>query len=238
MRIWIVLALLVACGDEGPGTPGDAPPAEDAPPSDALTMAASRTLFVAFDGGMVMPGNDDATAGTSTLVTVAATLPPYLQNDPQRATKLDAIVSQLTTILGPYDIDIVTTRPAAAPYHMILFTSAAPSAIGSTSGGSALVTPTCNQSASVIGFVFGGGMELPRDVAVRNTIAMFGLFGGVPLTVTAGDCMCLIGTACANVAAPCKIGGAGTMVTTGAGSCGFSGTVDEAAIFLARFGAR
>jgi hypothetical protein len=238
-RICIVLALLVACGDDGGGTQDDAPPADDAPlPPDGPAPAISRTLYLAFDGGMVMPGNDDATANTSTLATMSATLPPYLQNDPQRATKLADIAAQISMILAPYNIEIVMARPTTGTYHMILFTSAAPSAIGSSSGGSALVAATCNQTAAVIGFVFGRGVELPRDVAVRNAIAMFGLFGGVPLSVTGGDCMCLIGTSCANVPQPCTIGGPGTMVTTGPGSCGFTGTVDEVALFTARFGQR
>jgi hypothetical protein len=233
--IWLVLALLAACSDDGSGRV-DAPTA-DAPP-DGLPMALARTLYVAYDGGLVMPGNDDATVGTSSLATMTKNLVPYLQNDPQRATKLAAITSQLTMILGPYNIDVVTARPITGAYHMIVFTSDLPSAIGASTGGSALFPSTCNRTESVIGFVFGRNMELPRDISVRNTIAMFGNLNGIPLSANPGDCMCLGATACANLPMPCTIGGPGTTVTTGPGSCGFTGTMDEAALFVARFGQR
>jgi hypothetical protein len=237
---WIalaLLALLAACGDDGSDTPPiDAAPA-DAPP-DALPKALSQTLYLAFEGGAIMPGNDDATGNTSTLATMSATLAPYLQNDPQRATKLAAIGSQLMTILGRYNINIVTARPAMGPYDMIVFTSDAPAKIGATGTGSALIPATCNMKESVIGFSFGRGAEIPRDSLVRNTIAMFGLTGGIPLSSNPNDCMCLGVLACANLPAPCTIGGPGTTVTTGPGSCGFTGTFDEAALFLARYGLR
>jgi hypothetical protein len=201
-------------------------------------MALAHTLYLAYDGGMITPGTEDATLGRSSIATISATLPPYLQNDPQRATKLAAITSQLMMILAPYAIDVVTTRPAAAPYGMIVFTSAAPTAIGGTGSAGALVPASCNMISSVIGFEFGGGAEIPRDVAVRNAIAMFGVMAGIPFTTKGGDCMCLVGLTCANVPAPCTIGFAGTPVTTGPGSCGFTGTVDEQALFKGRFGTR
>src|SRR5436190_6164496 len=233
--LWIGLALLAACGDDGGATRIDAP---GEPMPDALPAALSHTLYLAFDGGMITPGTEDASTNTSSIAIMAATLPPYLQGDAQRATKLAAIVSQLQLILSAYNIDIVTARPAAAPYDMIVFTSAMASAIGSTSAGSALTPTACNEFSSVIGFAFGRGGEIPRDIAVRNAIAMFGLAGGIPLTTTANDCMCLIGTSCANLPAPCNIGATGTMVTTGAGSCGFTGAIGEASLFEARYGHR
>src|SRR4051794_16328549 len=112
----VVVAVLGACGDDGGAKP-DAPGAIDAP-SHHTGTAMAHTLFLATEGLTLSPG-DDATMDQSTFVTVPKPLVGFLVSDPDRATRIAELVTELETILAPYDISIVNTRPASGPYHVV-----------------------------------------------------------------------------------------------------------------------
>jgi len=252
-----MLLVLAACGggsDNPPdaattvidaATPLDAPrdAAPDAPPVN-IAKAKAHTLFLNVDGATVKPGADDATTDASSIVSASTTFAPWFANDADRTTKIQGVVATISATLSPYDITVVTTRPAAGPYHEILVTDDVATKIHTGFDFVfALTSTNCNQAPSVMAFVFPTNEnpnEASRITYVEDfAIGYFGFLNGLPATKKTSDCMCLLDINCGQSA--CTIGGAGTAIDTsqgGAATCGFSGTtIDEAGAFLAAFGA-
>jgi hypothetical protein len=160
--------------------------------------------------------------------------------DPDRDAKIGAIVSDLSSLLAPYDVTIVATRPTSAGYSMIVMTDDNASVVGQPAELPAATRSTCNMRTSPVSFEFGYGgspEELRRDFAVRNALARFADQAAIPLSKKHGDCMCFVNDACW-IGSLCTIGGAGTPIDP-TGGCPTSATeVDEADAFLQVFGAR
>ncbi|HET9987914.1 MAG TPA: hypothetical protein VFQ65_05325, partial [Kofleriaceae bacterium] len=183
----------------------------------------------------VIVGPDDATANASSIATRAATLTSYLAADPQRGSKISGLVSEIAAKVAPFGVEIVTARPAAGPYHIVVITDDSNTAIDA-SGDPAVLSTTllenpCNQVPSAISYVFGASNH---NEVVEATIDMFANLNGVPESIGPHDCMCRVGLSCVSDVA-CTIGGPNTPVAT-LGNCGVTGTMDENAMFLKVFG--
>ena len=210
----------------------------DASPSKG--PALSRTLYVNTEGVMLVSGNDDATLNKIGAITshLAA---PWLANDAQRATKIAAVVSQIQTTLAAYNVSVVATRPAAAPYDMVVMTDTPAAMFGLPAGLGGLLSPTCNATPSVISLLFGSSYASLTDVQLKNLFANyaivgFGVAAGIPMSTKDRDCMCYSDDTCHPTVGPCTIGGAATSMVT-PDQCGSDATVmDEAALFLAAWG--
>jgi hypothetical protein len=192
-----------------------------------------------FDGVVLAPGSsDDATADRSAVLNVPADLPPYLDGDPQRATKIAAIADEVRAILAPFDIRIATERPASGSYHMVVFTSAAGEEVGVPSA-RAILPITCNTVPSGIAFQLADGMEPNRHVLAQHTIGMFGIFNGIPSSTKPDDCMCYLDSTCVegNSTGPCTLGGPNTPVSDSNSCAGGGGTMDVRERFFEQFGA-
>ncbi len=228
----------------------DAPMA-DAPggPADAgrtIPLAKSHTMFLQTEGVTVTPGSDDATTNKSSIPSAAATLQPWLVGDVDRATKIAQQAALIAGILAPYNISVVTTRPAAGPYDMIVITDDTAVKLGLNAGIGAITDTGCDMNASDVGFVFPkllGGAPFTNvlDYDALEAISMFGLQNGIPITTGPSDCMCLADQHCGmDLTQACTIGGAHTPIDKangGAGTCGVAdATMDEASVFLAAFG--
>jgi hypothetical protein len=196
----------------------------------------THLVYLNSEGVTIGAGSDDATQNLTPITSGAVTLVPYLQADAQRTVKIADIVAQLDAILGPYGVYLTTTRPASGPYDMIVLTDDGSAKVSAGNNGiSSMTSLTCNATPSVIGFQFGG---FQRDYVVRDVIAMLGIIGGIPHSNKANDCMCFVDAVCNTVTAPCTIGGASTPIGSTPGCGTDTGTMDEAARFLATFGPR
>ena len=244
-----MLVLCAACGGgtsdhsspDAPAGGGDAPrpdgPATDAPPGTAL----SRTLYINTEGLTLAPGSDDATMDKTSLISTATTATKWLANDAQRSTKIAALVTQIQTTLAAYNVSIVSTRPAAGPYDMVVITDSTSQSFGFGAGQGGASPVTCSTIPSAISLLFGSSYAGFTDVKLRNTfasyaIAQFGIDAHVPMSAKNQDCMCYAGQSCGPLTGPCTIGGPGTPIMQ-PDLCGFgSATMDEGAQFLAAWG--
>ncbi len=231
---WLVLAV-IGCSS-GAESPIDAPSLDARLREPAMT----HTLYLNAEGVTLVPGEDDATTNRSAIPPQAVSLGAFLRDDSERQTKIDAIVMQLHAILAPYNIDIVTTRPATGSYQMIVMTDDPASALGLSATINATTRSSCNRRPSPISFTFGyagATDQRKRDFAVRNVIAMFADQAAIPISRKPGDCMCFVDVACAALS-PCTIGGPGTPIDSRSGCPTTETTMDEASLFRDVFGAR
>ena len=123
---WVVTAAaaaVAACGDNG-ATAADA--AIDAPtmcaPKTAPLAPGMHTIYLNFDGVTLMRGTDNASMNMSDLIPDTITVPAYVATGDAsvRQGRIDLIVDYVQRALAPYSVDVVTTRPAAAPYMMMV----------------------------------------------------------------------------------------------------------------------
>jgi hypothetical protein len=230
----LALLALGCSGGSGTGVPDasgiDQMPADARVPQPAKT----HTLYLHTEGIVLTPGEDDAINNKSAIVTQSVALAAFLQGDPDRQMKIDEIVLQLRDIVAPYDITIVSTRPTAGDYSMVVLTDDMASKVGLDAQLTAVTRSSCNQRSAPVAFEFG---YFGRDYAARNAIAMFADQAAIPFSKLRGDCMCFSHLVC-SVTMPCTIGGPDTPIDPDAGCATGETTMDEAALFLAVFGPR
>ena len=130
------------------------------------------TLWLDFEGaGVVHAATDDSSAMpvASSLAPTNAVVPPFdstaIAPKVTRDQAMAAIVDRVRTLLLPYAVDVVTARPAAAPYTRILVGGDA-SALGVSATEAGLATVDC-----------GNGND--RDVAFDFAAAQTPDYGGV-----------------------------------------------------------
>jgi hypothetical protein len=149
MRAWgfasIAVGLLVACGgDDGGGTPIDAPTnpvdaAVDAMDSDAFN-GATRILFLNRNGGTYTIGANDSVANTQSFSTNPVTAPAYPFGDPEWIATRDCVAA----LFAPFNVNVVDVDPGAVDHVEILITTT-PQTFGLSSGvgGVAPADATC-----------------------------------------------------------------------------------------------
>ena len=190
----MVAAALVfgACGDDG----GNQPALDAAPiPVDAevLTPCTStggaggtHKLFLNFESQELTPGENDATLNRSSIVTETVTSPPFFDGVATRDDIITLVVDNVTTILAPFDIEVVTTRPAAGPYTMIVL-GGTPDDLGLAPGSFVVASNTCLPNVE-------NHIHLLTDVsygaAISFIIGAYGLGSGFGASKTNGACLC------------------------------------------------
>jgi hypothetical protein len=223
--LWIV----AACGG-GSGAHPDA------------TKLAGHVLFVQFEGQAVTNGiADDAASNTSQLATAPVTLAPFASGAADRATQIAAVTGDLTRLLAPYSVDVVTTRPAMGSYDMTIVTDDLGTKVSSSFANVASITgaQTCSPATgSTINFVFATVVPSSDHHFVASlTLAMFAGDHGVPFSKVKGDCMCLADATCSDTHAACILGAAAAIDSAHV-PCRTEATMDEGAELLQVFGAR
>jgi hypothetical protein len=192
----------------------------------------AHTLFLQFEGQALSPGVDDPAANRSSLLSGSVAIPAYLAGDPQRAAKLQALVAETASILAPYDILLVTSRPASGSYDMVVAGGLSAQA-GLPSGLLGAAPVDCSAGAVHLSLLFD--LAVGHDAA-RQIVDALGSGHAVPASTAVADCMCA-GAGCpVGLTAPCTIGGAGTPVAPGSACAGAATSMDEAALFRAAFG--
>jgi hypothetical protein len=231
---WIcALAVLAAgCGDDdggiGPLDGGD-DPADAAPPG-------THVVYMNFDGVFLMSGvRDIPIMDISGSLSNAYDMPPFLDGDSGRAATITAILDTARATLAPYDVELVTERPATGLYDMIAFGGSAADA-GLEAGLHATYPLRCDDAGVNIVLVFDDVLTDTDDYAY-TVVSAIGGTNRIPLSSLAGDCMCWTGKTCVFDGEMCTIGGAGTPVNTTDWICEGLTEMDEHALFLAELGA-
>jgi len=181
----LALALAVsACSDPSPEPPVDAvPPAdsgqEQAPghevyyldespllpppggvrPGPPPAAVSPVVLFLNFDGATITKAAaSDAVKNTSPLC--GGTIPKF-DHTPygaDRAKVIAQVKSRIAALLADFDITLVTTRPAAAPYEMVVL-GGLPTLCGYSAGIGGLAPLDChNANTGDVSFVFSAGI--------------------------------------------------------------------------------
>ncbi len=250
-RLVLPILGVLACGSDDPATTVDAVTADaattdaagtDAPIVDPCTQLApggTHKVFMVFDGLTLHPGTTDATTDTWSVVDQDRTLPAWLPGDASREVRIAAVVCAVRQVLDPFDVEVVTTRPATGPYTMIIV-GGAPSDLGlSSTVGSLGASPDCQRALdNEIGWA-AGSYNFPNHLVANYAIGVVGLGVGLDGTVDGTDCMCNWGVPCPGPPETmrCTLGTAARLGPSP--TCGTpNGTQDEPAAFLAAFGER
>jgi hypothetical protein len=218
-RAWIFL-FLTGCGGSSAVTPN--------PPSGA------HVYYLNFGGQALTSGPDNPVLNVSQSLSGSFTAPAYLTGDAQRATKIQAIVNEVKAILAPYDVAVVTQRPASGAYDMVV-AGGTSQQMGFPTGLQGVAIPDCTGAAlHHISLLFD--VSTGHDAA-RQIVGALGIGHRVSASTAATDCMCIVDGSCTALPAACTIGGANTPVSPSA-SCETSGvsTMDVRQEFLAAFG--
>jgi hypothetical protein len=194
------LALLFgACGDDG----GEQAAFDAAPiPVDAEVITActsaggtggTHKLFLNFESQELTAGAvNDATQNTTTIVSATVTSPPWFDGAATRDDLITLVVDNVTALLAPFDIEVVTTRPAAGPYTMMVL-GGSPADLGLPGSSFSVATATCianveNQVHVITDFGY--------RPTVQTIIAAYALGEGFGASKTNGACLCWNNAAC------------------------------------------
>ena len=235
MRAWWVV--LAACGSSGSSTkkPDAGPP--------------PFTVYLSFDGETISPasGDDDAATNMSSIITMQKTVPAYLSGVANRDTTIASIVSETQARFAPFNVEVVTTRPTALDYFMIVYTGTPDVVFGSGANGvSAVTADPCMQTPAKpanpnsIAFMFQSAATSDTYGPVERgnlSIPVVALTQNIAPTSQNGDCMCFAAASCGLPATECRIGGPGTPVDVAHACSGATSTEDEMSLLVGVFGA-
>jgi hypothetical protein len=241
-------------GVDGPSPDGavDGPaidaPAIDAAPSDALMTfgdgghcvatgdaaagAGTHTIYLNFEGADLIadPSGNDARTGHTFLINSNKTVPPFLNGVANRDTFINTIVATVTQQLAPYDVQVVTMRPASGEFMMVVFGGASQDIIGQGNVGSFGPLDCGNLSNDDIMFVFDAMLDVPLANAAMFTI---GIAIGLSTTSLPGDCLSV-----STATAVCTLSGSAP-ISPSTGACpNAAPNQDELSAFTAVFGCK
>jgi hypothetical protein len=198
-------ALAASCGAHI-AAGGESLTSDAAMTSDAAEVpACSGSLYLNFEGQTLQRGPSDATTNHARWMQIAqGTAPPYQAGAPDRATAIQAIVDGVRARLDPLAIPVVTTRPAAAPYAMIVLGGTA-NLVGSRFGGAVNQLDCGDAVPNDVAWISDG--VTPTSQVVNSVIGAIGFGVGLTATTDPMDCMCGWANQCQpNTTAMCTLG--------------------------------
>ena len=171
-------------GDSGAVVGDDASVA----PPDGPKCFNGRVVYLNFDGvTLTKNATTDATANTASWIGVTtANVPPYHNGQTNRATDITNITTRVTQILSTLPVTVVTARPAAGPYVMIVFGGSSQT-VGSVYAGSTSDHDCGDLIKSDVGWVSDSS---PTGKAGDTAVGAIGWALGLQGTNNPGDCMC------------------------------------------------
>ena len=201
-----------ATGDDGPRPDGN-PTGRDGstlPPIDApITPACGtgRAIYLNFDGATLTRGPSDATTDHASWVGVAdpnitqGTLPKYHAASTTRTADIQRIVNAVKEYVAATPIPVVTQRPAAGPYVMIVFGGE----MGAIGVPYTLAVNDLDCGDTIKSDV--GWVSDSTDPAKAPGFAIGAVGYGLGLTATndPNDCMCGWDNACQQSASACTL---------------------------------
>lgn len=191
-------ALDAPAGADAAGTI-DAPPTPDAP-----ACSNGRVVYLNFEGQALTAGLSDSTLNRASWMNIASgTAPPFRAGSGTRAQDIQTITDGVRAQLSQFPVTVVTQRPVAGPYVMIVF-GGAMGDVGS------LYTLAVNQldcgdvnKNDVAWIADGTGYSLQQLVNTAVGAIGFGL--GLTATNDPNDCMCSWGNACQPTTGVCTL---------------------------------
>jgi hypothetical protein len=244
MRTLALCCLLAGCGvrleDRPGGISGDddgLTPAGDAGiDSDAAPVCSNgRVVYLNFEGvTLTAAGTSDATQNRASWMTniTQGTAPPFKAGATNRAQLIKDITDGVRGQLSSFPITVVTQRPAAGPYVMIV--------IGGTSNqvgsryGAAVNTLDCGDAQkSDLAWI---SENLSTLRTVNSAIGAIGFGLGLTATTNPRDCMCSWDNDCTpDNSVLCQLTPGITRDPAARQRCGTLTTQDEVATFDAAF---
>jgi hypothetical protein len=185
--------------------PGGTPVDGGTPGTDAAPRCASRQVYLNFEGQTLTRGSpSDATQNRAAWMNVAqGTAPRYLANATDRDAQIKSIVDGVTAQLSSFPIRVVTQRPAAGPYVMIVFGGVA-NQVGSNYG-AAVNQLDCGDNAKSDLAWISDNVTPPQRV-VNSAVGAIGFGLGLTATTDPLDCMCGWANNCtSNNTVACKL---------------------------------
>lgn len=232
------LVLAAGCGislqeqaGEAAGLP-DAPMEQDAPP--VPVCANGRVVYLHF-GGLTLTrvgsGLTDATLNRAEWLAIdTANVPAYKAADANRVAEIQQITDAIKLTLGAFPVTVVTERPAAGPYHMVVFGGPS-SALGNTTNSGALSAYDCqNRIRNNVVWI---GERFTAQTSADYAVGGIGLALGLTGTLETSDCMCGWGNACAPQASACTL--SSQIQNDGRCNAGTAQSQDEVAAFRREF---
>jgi hypothetical protein len=195
------MVVLAACGGDDTQQPIDARPI-DAPPTMCPPQTATplppgnHKLYLVYEGVDLTKGDcDDSKTNCTSLITASQTVPPFAEQDSNRANVIAEITDIVRAQLAPYSIDVVTERPTANDYYMITMGGTPLDLFGMANVG-AVAQGLCDAShkngVSVVAYTGPGS----RPYYATSVLSNFGAMIGMAVTTKKDDCMCRAGTEC------------------------------------------
>jgi len=162
---------------------------------DARVCSNGRVVYLSFEGETLTDAAvSDATQNRASWMTIAqGTAPPYRAGANNRNQQIKAITEGVRAQLSSFPVTVVTQRPAAGPYVMIVFGGTA-SQVGSKYGGSVNELDCGDAQKSDVAWISDGVSPTQRVVNFAVGAIGFGL--GLTATTDPLDCMCGWDNAC------------------------------------------
>jgi hypothetical protein len=254
---WIALALAAGCGAQnntsGNNRPADAPyyspgsngsntvadarmASHDAPMgshdgSAASACANGRAVYLAFEGVTLTYGPTDATANQAEWLGMpAATVPSYQPTLANRTMQLQSIVDGVKSRLSATPIQVVTSRPSAGPYVMIVLGGSGQD-VGSPYSAES-VHDCGDQVKSDVGWISD---DISLSAVPNVIVGAIGFGLGLNGTTDPNDCMCGWSNNCASGSGACSLS---TSIATSQASgtfCSHEDPQNEVAAFSTLF---
>jgi hypothetical protein len=185
------------------GDPADAPGVPVVVDGGAAACA-SRVVFLNFEGQTLFQGPSDATQNqASWLNKTIGTAPRYHAGSATRDADILNIVDHITQQLAQFPVTVVTKRPAAGSYVMLVFGGTA-NDVGSNYG-AAVNTLDCGDTRP--NDVAWLADNLAPQRAINTAIGAIGFGLGLTATSDTKDCMCGWANNCqANNSVACNLG--------------------------------
>jgi hypothetical protein len=237
----LAIGLSAGCGvslQEQSGQPGEEPDGAPAVPDDGSPSRPvcdnGRVVYLHFSGltlTRVGSGQTDAALNRAEWLAVGtANIPAYKAQDAGRALEIQQITDAIKLTLGAFPITVVTERPAAGPYHMVVFGGPS-SALGNTTNSGALSAYDCqNRVQNNITWI---GERFAVQTSADFAVGGIGLALGLTGTLDTNDCMCGWGNACSPQAGACTL--SSQILNDGRCNNGSPQTQDEVAAFRREF---
>ena len=209
-----IVAAATACGvqlegaggvtpDGSPGMPGDGP---SGPPVDAPSQCPNgRVVYLNFDGQMLNDAQQsDAVQNRASWMTIAQGMAPrYKSAAADRVQQIQAIVTGVRNQLSSFPISVVTTRPAAGPYVMIVY-GGTRDLVGSNYNTAVNELDCTDAQKSDVAWISDG--VSPTQRIVNYTIGAIGFGLGLTATTDPLGCMCSWANGCIpDQTGPCRL---------------------------------
>lgn len=210
-------------GTTGTGTGGDAGP----------TGCSRRTVYLNFDGQVLIQGPSDATINQAQWLNMPAGLaPPFRLNDTGRDMVIQTIVDGVTQQLARFPITVTRTRPSAGNYVMIVY-GGSQDDVGSNFGAAVNQLDCGDTRPNDVAWIAD---NVTGQRAINTTIGAIGFGLGLTATADTRDCMCSWANRCSpDNTAPCTLGSPIARDSQASQRCPGTTSQDEVAVFRTAF---